>query len=378
MRLVFISTMSGYPWGGSEELWSQSAARLRAAGHTVAASFEKTTPVSPKLQALAAQGIELRLRAPARGALSRAIWARLSGRPIKDAEQAWLRAQTPDLVVISMGGISDGWHWMKFCREAALPYAAIVQSNADAVWVRDDTAAKMAAVYDGARAVYCVSQHNLRRLEWQLGQELPKACVVWNPNNAGALEILPWPEKKPTTRLACVARLEPEAKGQDILFQVLAQPLWRNRPIELNLYGAGPCEQILRKMAARLHLANVVFRGHIAKVDDIWRDNHLLVLPSRHEGMPLTLIEAMSCGRPAVVTDVGGNAELCVDGETGFVASAPAVGPFAEALERAWARGTEWENMGRAARERVLQIVPRDSVGEFCEALLALAESARK
>ena len=55
----------------------------------------------------------------------------------------------------------------------------------------------------------------------------------------------------------------------------------------------------------------------------IWAEHHALVLPSRFEGMPLVVVEAMLCGRPCIVTDVGGNAELIRDGINGFLAKAP-------------------------------------------------------
>ena len=67
-----------------------------------------------------------------------------------------------------------------------------------------------------------------------------------------------------------------------------------------------------------LQLKNVHFRGHVNDIRAIWEQNHLLVLPSRYEGLPLALVEAMWCGRPAVVTDVGGNAELCVGKRNGI------------------------------------------------------------
>ncbi|MGI9165004.1 MAG: hypothetical protein ACR2G5_01205 [Pyrinomonadaceae bacterium] len=57
---------------------------------------------------------------------------------------------------------------------------------------------------------------------------------------------------KETWNLACVARLEPAAKSQDLLFQVLALPQWRDRPLQIKLYGSGPCERSLRQLAARL------------------------------------------------------------------------------------------------------------------------------
>jgi len=377
MRFVFISTMHGYRWGGSEELWSQAAARLKAAGHEVAATTEDSPPLSPKLTALREKGIDLRVRKIPPGALRRALWTRLTGRPARNPHEEWVANQQPDLVVISQGSNLDGYPWMKFCRAKNLPYAAIVQCNAEISWPMDSIAEEIAELYGLARAVYCVSRHNLQLLEWQVGRELPNARVVWNPNKVAAFALLPWPAETGKLKLASVARLEPGAKGQDVLFQTLARPEWRARPVELNLYGAGPQEIPLRAMVQRLGLNKVHFRGHVADVADIWREHHMLALPSRQEGMSLALIEAMSCGRPALVTDVGGNAELCADGETGFVATAAAVGPLAETLERAWARRGEWEAMGRAARARVLQLVPADPVADFCKLLEAAAGKAK-
>jgi glycosyltransferase involved in cell wall biosynthesis len=107
----------------------------------------------------------------------------------------------------------------------------------------------------------------------------------------------------------------------------------------------------------------------------IWEQNHLLVLPSRYEGLPLALVEAMWCGRPAVVTDVGGNAELCGDDETGFVAPAANLRSFNQALRRAWERRAEWPRLGQEARSRIEKLMPKDPVGLFCDRLKALASA---
>jgi len=149
----------------------------------------------------------------------------------------------------------------------------------------------------------------------------------------------------------------------------LARPEWRDLPVELNLFGSGPYELGLRRMAGMLRLNNVHFHGHVNDIRAIWEQNHMLVLPSRYEGLPLTLVEAMWCGRPAVVTDVGGNAELCVDDETGFVAPAATVSSFNDTLRRAWERRKEWPDMGQAARARVEVQMPKDPIGVFCAQL---------
>ncbi len=141
--------------------------------------------------------------------------------------------------------------------------------------------------------------------------------------------------------------------------------------MHLHFYGNGPCEQSLRRMAGDLQLNHVHFHGHVPDVASIWQQNHLLVLASRCEGTPIALVEAMWCSRPAVVTDVGGNAEMCLDGVTGFVAAAPTVALFDQAMQRAWDQRQQWQALGTAARQRVEQLVGRDPVGDFCKQLLA-------
>jgi glycosyltransferase involved in cell wall biosynthesis len=167
--------------------------------------------------------------------------------------------------------------------------------------------------------------------------------------------------------------MEPGAKGHDVLLKVMAMPEWRARPVELNFYGSGPDEVAVGRYAEMLQLQNVKFRGHVNNVRSIWQENHMLMMPSRFEGLPLALVEAMWCARPALVTDVGGNAELCVDGRTGFVASAPTLASVSNTLERAWERRSEWESMGVAGRSRVDELIPKDPIGIFCERLKAAA-----
>jgi glycosyltransferase involved in cell wall biosynthesis len=223
-----------------------------------------------------------------------------------------------------------------------------------------------------------VSASNLDLLRQQLGEPLKNAEVVRNPYNTSTASPPPWPDEREGWRLASVARIEIAAKGQDLLLQTLARPEWRDRPVELNLYGSGPDDSALRRMAGMLQLKNVKFHGHVTDIRAIWAQNHLLVLPSRFEGLPLVLVESMWCGRPAVVTDVGGNAELCVDGETGFVAPAATPSIFASALQRAWDRRLEWQRMGQNARIRVEELIPKDPVALFCERLKSCVATAHE
>jgi glycosyltransferase involved in cell wall biosynthesis len=297
------------------------------------------------------------------------------GKPTGD--YLWVQREKPDLAIISQGDNCDGLSWMEFCRDARIPFVALVQCNAEEWWPADNLVGRMAAAYRVARRVACVSRANLELLESQIAESLPNAAVVWNPFDVSVDQPPGWPVENGIWKMACVARLHPTNKGQDLLFDVLRHPRWKGRPVELNLYGTGYWEFGLRRLAESLHLNNIHFHGHVNDVRTIWEQNHMLVLPSRFEGLPLALVEAMWCGRPAIVTDVGGNAEVCVDGETGFVAAAAAAKLLDETLERAWNNRHDWQRMGLAARARAEKLIPKDPVGLFCQELQEIAQAPR-
>jgi glycosyltransferase involved in cell wall biosynthesis len=366
--------MHDSPWGGSEELWSQAAIRLKHSGHQVYASVGYRPQLPRQTLGLMKQGIQVQMHASRWAALPRRIWNKASR--FDRRFHAALRRSQPDLVVISQGFIAGGFDWARTCREAGIPYVVIVHCNSEHWWFQHELNNALEA-YRAARVVYCVSQSNLDLLSLQLGEALPNAAIVRNPYNVQTQRPLTWPQKDDPWKLACVARLDPAAKGQDILFQIMAQPEWRERPVELNLYGQGPEEPAFRKIISKLALANVNLRGHIADVASIWDENHILVLPSRYEGLPIALVEAMWCGRTAVVTDIGGNTELLDDGRTGFFAEAPTIASFELALERAWQRRLDWKAMGIAARQAVEAKIPLDPIAVFCKQLESVVLESR-
>ena len=366
--------MQGAPWGGSEELWSQTATELKGQGHSVWASVEAWPQLSNKVTALAQQGIKIETRFSFQIGRGKRIWSKVSLR--RKRIYGRLRRFNPDLVVISQGQNCEGFEWSKVCREAGIPYVIILHCNNEFAWFEDSAVGEAAASYAGAHRVFYISRNNLDLLCLQLGTPLLNVELVRNPYNVSPEGTPPWPDESEGWRLACVARTDLAAKGQHSLLQILARPEWRKRPIELSYFGVGPHSQTLRRIADMLKV-KVHFPGHVADIRAIWERNHLLLLPSRYEGLPLALVEAMWCARPAVVTDVGSNAELCADGETGFVAPSANVSSFSHALERAWERRMEWQQLGQMARARVENQIPRDPVLLFGERLKACVEEVR-
>ena len=382
MRFVFVSALASRAWGGSEELWSQTAIRLQQNGHQVAACVcwwpETPKPVSSLIE----HGIEVFVRPSPHVRLPFRIWSELkqkAGINAPDRTLEWLIRQRPDLVVVSNGGNMDGLGFLEMCLDNSLPYVSVMQANAEFLWPPDIQADRLTRVYQGAEKAYFVSHYNRALFETQLATALPNSEVVRNPFNVRWEASPSRPDETKGLRMACIGRLEPNAKGQDLVFQALASSTWKSRSFSLSLFGSGPMENGLRKLAQKLAIDDRIrIFGHTPDIEQVWAQHHALVLASRHEGLPLVLVESMLCSRPAIITDVAGDGEMVEDGVSGFVAPAPTLDSVASALERAWEKRADWKTMGHAARQRAEALIPKDPIGRFCEKLIQSAENSAK
>lgn len=365
-RILFVSTMDGSPWGGSEELWFEAAQRLKGEGREVAAAVLKWPSPAAKLGVLRGQGIPV----TEYGAPSAP--RRLLNKVHPPLKHAWIRGINPQFVVLSQGG-----NWSIKTIEVAealtglgVPYVVISQCAYPWYWPSDQEAARMRDVFSKAKASYFVSKANLETSRLQVGDAIANGSVIRNPFAVEYVATLPWPDGQ-TMRLACVARVEPGIKGQDLLFEALSEKIWRERDITVALYGAGSNIGTTRALHQRYGLPRVEFGGFV-KPAEIWRQNHALILTSRAEGLPVALVEAMLCGRPAILTDVGGNREAVEDGVSGFIASSVTASGVAEAMERAWQQRDGLQQMGKSAAARIRRLVSPDPAGDLARAILAM------
>jgi len=379
LRIAFVS--SNFSWGGSETLWSETAAELARRGCIVSAYKNRLALRDGNVAALADLKVKRRELARFPG-LPNQLFS-LVGRISPYFSHAWqaLRLHASlklsprqDLIVLSQGGNADGWLLGAICRRGRAPYVIISQKATDLYWPQDAWLADLRALYRGARHSFFVSEHNRVLTEEQIGERIVNASVARNPFLVPWEAPVPWPaEGSGDLRLACVGRLYPKEKGQDLLLRVLAQDKWRGRALSVTFFGDGEQRKGLEQMAALLGLNNVRFGGFADDVTAIWADHHALVHPSRAEGLPLVLVEAMMAGRVAVATDVGGNAEVIEDGRTGFIADAATEASFDRALERAWQRRGEWREIGAAAAAAIRTLVPPDPAAALADRLIALA-----
>jgi polysaccharide biosynthesis protein PelF len=201
-----------------------------------------------------------------------------------------------------------------------------------------------------------------RRWEERLGAEPERIRTVYNgvdPANFPALDGEP---ELPT--ISWVGRIDP-IKDLETLIRAFAL-VWHELPsARLRLFGAPPKgrESYLQRcqaLVAELGIADVAsFEGRVENIRDAYDAGSIFVLSSVSEGFPYSLIEAMTCGRTCVATDVGGVTEAV--GDTGLVVPPRSPGPMAQAC-LALLRDEGLRNrLGAAARARALEHFTVDS-----------------
>jgi glycosyltransferase involved in cell wall biosynthesis len=353
VRIAVVSTLDLQDWGGSEELWAAMTRVARAAGHVVCASVNQWGEKPPQIAALERDGVEVHTRSRLR---QRALY-RASPPLALPINLRMLDRFGPDVVCLSHGATWDvprdpGLHTAirRHLADRGVPYVPLCQYGTGYQWLYDDERARALEYYGSAAAVGWVADENRVAAERMLAAPIEQSFLVQNPLTIEPA-IAPWPDDA-TAQLACVARLDAGAKGQDVLLEALATEPWRDRDWHLTLYGAGVDRAWLTSLVRHYGLGGrVELAGHVERVDDVWRRHHVLVLPSRAEGTSLALLEAMATGRPCVATDVGGARDWVVPGETGFLASAPTAVSLARALEALWSARSAWQVMGLQAHE---------------------------
>jgi len=369
MRIAFISLMNDAPWGGSEALWSKTASLAVAEGHQVLITAYQHPVPSQQLMDLVKAGAQLFYRTSYRSEIHLRIIRRIKqALQPQSAELLKLKDFNPDLVFVNQGGFNDIIYKediLAWLISGQVPYVIICHLYNDPIKLTESVRNATLAAYQHARQVFTISHTQTTVLERQLAASLPNSRVIQNPLNLPTQMPMPFPPVG-VPQLAVVASLDTDRKGQDVLFQVLSVSKWKARVWQLNIYGKGPDQPYLERLATYYELTDkIVFHGHLADSADIWRMNHVLIIPSRIESGPMVLVEAMLSGRPVVSTNVGLVKDWLKDGSMGFIAEASLPDSLDEALERCWARQDQWQKMGQFAYESAKAQVQTDPAREI-------------
>ncbi|MFO7653434.1 MAG: glycosyltransferase family 4 protein [Candidatus Krumholzibacteriia bacterium] len=167
-----------------------------------------------------------------------------------------------------------------------------------------------------------------------------------------------------------VGRVSP-VKGIGFALDALGRPEVP-QSVRLHVIGTGSMTRELQERARRAGLdGRVVFHGFRADILDYLAHLDALLMPSFHEGLPYTLLEAMALGRPVIASRVGGLAEVLRHDETGLLVEVGDVAGIAGALARLAGDPGLVRRLGEAARREQRARYTLDAMGKAYDDLYA-------
>lgn len=145
-------------------------------------------------------------------------------------------------------------------------------------------------------------------------------------------------------------------KNHRMLIQAFGEVRKKIKEVKLLIIGDGELRPELEAFSRKMYLANdILFLGEHPDVAELMKIFDVFALSSDSEAASLVLLEAMASGLPVVATDVGGNPELVLDGETGILVERGNYKNFAQAIIRILQTNDLKTKMGIAGEERVIE-----------------------
>ena len=152
--------------------------------------------------------------------------------------------------------------------------------------------------------------------------------------------------------MGTISRLDP-IKNQKMMIMAFAELARNFSNIHLLIIGDGPERESLQQLTRELLIEdNVCFTGFIVNPQRYLPMFDIFLLSSLSEGTSMTLLEAMSCAIPAVVTNVGGNPEIVINNETGIVTENDNMTAYSAAIQKLLENSELCISMGNAAKSR--------------------------
>jgi glycosyltransferase involved in cell wall biosynthesis len=161
----------------------------------------------------------------------------------------------------------------------------------------------------------CAVSPAIRQTLLEAGLDERRVRRVDNGIDTGRFRPPPVPlaPRGPGILLGTAARLSPE-KNLAMLVDAVAECRRRGQPLSLEIIGDGPLRTQLEAQVAALGLGEAVrLRGELATPEHWYPTLDAFVLPSLTEGMPMTVLEALSCGVPVLASAVGAVPDLLQD-----------------------------------------------------------------
>ncbi len=138
----------------------------------------------------------------------------------------------------------------------------------------------------------------------------------WIPNGVNTSHFKPLDGVK-KRYLTFIGRLS-YIKGFDLFLKIIEKIYKKNQNIEFLVVGNGPLNYMLQNYKKRIPIKHY-YRIPYEKMVEIYNQSKILLISSRYEGMPSTMLESMACGTHVVASKVGGIPEVIKDEKYGFL-----------------------------------------------------------
>ena len=177
-------------------------------------------------------------------------------------------------------------------------------------------------------------------------------------NGVQADELPAGPIVRESKRIAAVGRLTYQKDPHRVL-DIAA--MLRGQGYQIDMIGGGEMEQEIRHRVSVEKLTNVTIHGAVTRQRtlELLSRAGVFLLASRWEGLPIAPLEAMQCGVPVVISDVGGNPEVVEHGVSGFVVPQTETVGYVRCILRLAGSPGLAADIILAAKERVDQLFSR-------------------
>ena len=363
--VLFLSLMNSAAWGGSEEIWHQSAIYLSKKDFKVGVCCFNWPGKEEKLEELKNSGVDLFLlpgRNDTRSLIGKLkLKKRLYTVPFKNYER----------IIVNQGGWKDVAHGpFKKLNHGLPPYVLLFHNYDESDLLPADKKRLFLHWVNGAQKNVGDAGRIFSGIQKSIDVNVPYQAILFNPITfAQPVEITPFadsPENKLTFTM--LAELDVKRKAQDELIKTLATEKWRARNFELNLYGKGQDQSYLEQLIAEKGLSTKVFlKGFTKNVKDVIAQSHVILQLTHFDAMPIAVTEALAVSRPVIVTNVGDMPQWVKDDVNGWVAPNASIQEIDLVLEKAWQHRRRLEEMGKESFRIFKEKYPEEPIKFFLE-----------
>jgi glycosyltransferase involved in cell wall biosynthesis len=351
--VLFVSLMNGASWGGSEEIWFQTALYAAGTGRKVGCALYPWPGKESKIQRLADAGCQIFLL-PNKGRQKRNILERIQNKITKKITVRRFIKNLPvdqyDAVVVNQGYFEVITNvWKDFYKQ--LPkYALIYHNYQEKERFKAEKARILENWVQHAHINLFASARIKQILEGWFKHPIDNGDILLNPITfQPPADYTPYPPlQNGHLVFVMLAALDVRRKAQDNLIKVLSTVKWKERNWVLHLYGDGIDKTKLAQMIQENAMQEkITLKGHVNDVKSVLQNTHVLFQVTNIDAMPLAVVEAMAMSRPVIASRIGDMPYWVDHNKTGWICENSSPEEIDRVLEIAWSRKDEWNEMGK-------------------------------